>query len=99
MFNGYRVSILDDEKVLEINDKFYVILLSHTKKKNLIQVTEARRTASYPSPQLYSQQYTLHQLIVICSWEAITTYVSFVYHNSVLGLFLNKTWNHILIWA
>lgn len=47
MFNGYRVSILDDEKVLEINDKFYVILLPHTKKK-----------ISYRSRKLEEQRHT-----------------------------------------
>lgn len=55
MLNGYRVSLWDDEKVLEINNKFHVILL-HT-PPNLTQVTEAGRRGYlaiyFPSTGIY----------------------------------------------
>lgn len=76
-----RVSVLSDEKVSEINDKFYVIpILPHT-RKSLTQVMEVGRTASCSQP--CSRQHTWGQLIFTGSWQAITFSVFLLHHNDV----------------
>lgn len=64
ILNGYRVSILGDEKVLEKIAKFYAMLLPHMhppqKKKKKISQVDTGRTASYHPPSTPTHSFALN---------------------------------------